>query len=165
MFQLFNSLRPNDAIWRQWSWTALAQVVACCLMAPSHYLNQCWLITTELINTHGRTIPFQYWYLSHAVTKISLNITYSKFYLNLPGTNELIYKWIIAHISHLCNKWCNYIYIADNCNQFYSCMICSRDVTCLFVQDAINYSYSWLQWTHYSANNAIIYWIMQLFIE
>ena len=41
---LFNSLRPSDAIWRQWSWTTLAQVMACCLTAPSHYLNQCWLI-------------------------------------------------------------------------------------------------------------------------
>ena len=39
----FNSLRPSDAIWRQWSWTTLAQVMACCLTAPSHYLNQCWL--------------------------------------------------------------------------------------------------------------------------
>ena len=43
MFVL-NSLRPSDAIWRQWSWTTLAQVMACCLTAPSHYLNQCWLI-------------------------------------------------------------------------------------------------------------------------
>ena len=42
--QALNSLRPSDAIWRQWSWTTLAQVMACCLTAPSHYLNQCWLI-------------------------------------------------------------------------------------------------------------------------
>ena len=41
---MVNSLRPSDAIWRQWSWTTLAQVMACCLTAPSHYLNQCWLI-------------------------------------------------------------------------------------------------------------------------
>ena len=41
---MFNSLRPSDAIWRQWSWTTLAQVMACCLTAPSHYLKQCWLI-------------------------------------------------------------------------------------------------------------------------
>ena len=39
-----NPLRPSDAIWRQWFWTTLAQVMACCLTAPSHYLNQCWLI-------------------------------------------------------------------------------------------------------------------------
>ena len=40
----FNSSRPSDAIWWQWSWTTLAQVMACCLTAPSHYRNQCWLI-------------------------------------------------------------------------------------------------------------------------
>ena len=40
-----NSLRPSDAMWRLWSWTTLAHVMACCLTAPSHYLNQFWLIT------------------------------------------------------------------------------------------------------------------------
>ena len=39
-----NSLWPSDAIWRQRSGSTLAQVMACCLTAPSHYLNQCWLI-------------------------------------------------------------------------------------------------------------------------
>ena len=40
-----NSLRPSDAIWWHRSGSTLAQVMACCLTAPSHYLNQCWLIT------------------------------------------------------------------------------------------------------------------------
>ena len=44
----FNSLWPRDAIWRQRSWSTLAQVMACCLTAPSHYLNQCWLIISEV---------------------------------------------------------------------------------------------------------------------
>ena len=39
----FNSLWPSDAIWRHRSWSTLAQIMACSLMAPSHYLNQCWL--------------------------------------------------------------------------------------------------------------------------
>ena len=34
----------SDAIWWHISGSALAQVMACCQMAPSHYLNQCWLI-------------------------------------------------------------------------------------------------------------------------
>ena len=38
------SLWPSDIIGRQGSSSTLAQVMACCLMAPSHYLNQCWLI-------------------------------------------------------------------------------------------------------------------------
>ena len=35
----FNSLWPNDGIWRQRSGSTLAQVMACCLTVPSHYLN------------------------------------------------------------------------------------------------------------------------------
>ena len=38
-----STLRPIDAIWRDRSGSTLAQVMACCLTAPSHYLNQCWL--------------------------------------------------------------------------------------------------------------------------
>ena len=39
-----NSLRPGDDIWGQRSESTLAQVMACCLTSPSHYLNQSWLI-------------------------------------------------------------------------------------------------------------------------
>ena len=42
--QRVNSLWPSDAIWWQRSGSTLAQVMTCCLMAPSHYLNQCWLV-------------------------------------------------------------------------------------------------------------------------
>ena len=43
-----NSLWPRDTIWRHGSGSKLAQVMACCLMAPSHFLNQCWLIISEV---------------------------------------------------------------------------------------------------------------------
>ena len=36
-----NTLWPSDTIWRQRSGSTLAQVMACCLTAPIHYLNQC----------------------------------------------------------------------------------------------------------------------------
>ena len=43
-----------------WSFTGstFAQVMACCLMAPSHYLNQCWLIINEVFrhSTGGNVI-------------------------------------------------------------------------------------------------------------
>ena len=39
-----NSLWPGDAIWRHVTMSTLDQVMDCCLTAPSHYLNQCWLI-------------------------------------------------------------------------------------------------------------------------
>ena len=35
------------AIWRHPSVTTLAEAMACCLMAPSHYPNQCWLRIRE----------------------------------------------------------------------------------------------------------------------
>ena len=43
-----NSLWPSDAIWRHGSGSILAQVMACCLTAPSQYLNQCWLIISKI---------------------------------------------------------------------------------------------------------------------
>ena len=43
-----NSLGPSDAIWQRRSRSTLAQVMACCLTAPSHYLNQYWLIIGEV---------------------------------------------------------------------------------------------------------------------
>ena len=39
LIELINSLWPSDAVWRQRSGSTLAQVMACCLTAPSHYLN------------------------------------------------------------------------------------------------------------------------------
>ena len=47
-----NSLWPSacsDAIRRQETESTLAQVMACCLTAPSHYLNQCWLIISKVL--------------------------------------------------------------------------------------------------------------------
>ena len=44
----FNSLWTSDAIWRHRSGSTLAQVMACCLTAPSHYLHQCWLVISKV---------------------------------------------------------------------------------------------------------------------
>ena len=43
-----NSLRSSDAILRQIYGSTLAQVMAWCLTAPSHYLNQCWFIISKV---------------------------------------------------------------------------------------------------------------------
>ena len=43
------SLWPSDVIWRQGSRSTLAQVMAWCLMAPSHYLNRCWPMISEVL--------------------------------------------------------------------------------------------------------------------
>ena len=46
--RLVNSLWLSDAIWRHRSGSTLAQVMACCLTAPCHRLNQCWLIISKV---------------------------------------------------------------------------------------------------------------------
>ena len=47
--QCVNSLWPRDVIWWQGSRSTLAQVMACCLTAPSHHLNQCWPMISEVL--------------------------------------------------------------------------------------------------------------------
>ena len=53
---VLNSSGPSDAIWRQRSGSTLAQVMACCLTASSHYLNQYWLIISK-VQWHSTEIP------------------------------------------------------------------------------------------------------------
>ena len=49
----FNLLWPSNTIWWHRSGSTLTPVMAWCLMAPSHYLNQCWLIIKSV---HVRTV-------------------------------------------------------------------------------------------------------------
>ena len=44
-----HSLWPSDVIRRQGTGSTLAQVMACCLTAPIHYLNQCWLSISKVL--------------------------------------------------------------------------------------------------------------------
>ena len=44
-----NTLWRSDAIRWQGTESTLAQVMACCLTASSHYLNQCWLIISKVL--------------------------------------------------------------------------------------------------------------------
>ena len=52
-----NSLWPSDAIWWHRSRSAMAQVMAWCLMASSHYLNHCWC-TISNIQWHSYNIYY-----------------------------------------------------------------------------------------------------------
>ena len=62
-----NSLWLSDVIYR--SGSTLPQVMACCLAAPSHYLNQCWLIISWVLLSLAKD---QFW----------------KIYMYLPGNSE-----------------------------------------------------------------------------
>ena len=85
-----NSFWSSDNIWWQRSGSTLAEVMACCQTAPSHYLTQCWLIISKLQLTfkigqfHKRCMP-----QPPPITKICLKNTYLKFHSNFPGANEL----------------------------------------------------------------------------
>ena len=68
----FNSLGPCDAIWRQRSGSTLVQVMAWCLTAPSHYLNQFWLISK--VEWHSSKGKFTR-YLSHQSLKLSVKLS------------------------------------------------------------------------------------------
>ena len=83
----WNSLWSSDTIWRQRSGSTSAQVKACCLTAPSHCLNQCWLIINK-VQRHSSEAISQAISQSR-IPKISLKINYLKFHSDLPGANEL----------------------------------------------------------------------------
>ena len=75
--ELINSLGPSDTIWRHIAGSTLAQVMACCLTAPSHYLNQCWLIISKVqwhpsqSNFTRNTSAISHWnYLENYLSKI-----------------------------------------------------------------------------------------------
>ena len=82
----FNSLWPSDAIWQQTFGSTLAQVMACWLMAPSHYLNQCWLIISKG-QWHSSEGNFTRYTLNHQSLKLAWKFL-TKFHANLPGTND-----------------------------------------------------------------------------
>ena len=44
-----NLLWPSDGTRRQRFGSTLVQVMACCLTAPSHYLDECWLIISGVL--------------------------------------------------------------------------------------------------------------------
>ena len=82
-----NSLWPSDAIWRWRSWSTLVQVMVCCLMAPSHYLNQRWLIISKVLWHSLEGIILRRSEDTNQYNKIENYILESQ--SDLPGANEL----------------------------------------------------------------------------
>ena len=89
--ELTQSLRLSDAIRRQGTESTLAQVMACCLTAPSHYLNQCWLIITSVRSSDIHLRATSQKTPQPSITEIICKIKYLKFHSNLPGASELQY--------------------------------------------------------------------------
>ena len=89
-FRLFciNSLGPSDAIWRQRPGSPLAQVMAWCLTASSHYLNQCWLIM-NLMLWH----PPENNFIGISQNINSINEFENHNFKIIPGVNELSHQY------------------------------------------------------------------------
>ena len=83
----------NDAIWRHRSGSTMAQVMACWLMVPSHYLNQYWIIISEVLrhSIEGKLKSQEMLKVSsiiypwHEFENFKAKITT----IYLPGVNEL----------------------------------------------------------------------------
>ena len=91
--------RPQWVKWQIWTlghpflshcslvmpWAISIHVMACCLTAPSHYMNQCWPAIFEVI--HLRAVSWEM--LKMSITKLCLKITHLKSQPHLLGDNEL----------------------------------------------------------------------------
>ena len=91
-----NSLASSGAMWWHRSRSTLGHVMACCLMAPSHYLNQCW---PEINDIHPSVI-------SRKMCKIcwqkwSFEIKFLMIFMHMSADNGLMHK--------RCNSICLHI--------------------------------------------------------
>ena len=86
---VINSLWPSDTIWSHRSGSPLPQVMACCLMAPNHYVNRCWLLISEALR-HSPEVNFTRNLQIYPSLIICLKITNLTLQLHLIGANELI---------------------------------------------------------------------------
>ena len=82
-----NLLRLNGVYVHQWTRPPLVQIIACCLLVPNYYLNQCWLIVNLNL---GNNIQ---WHLNHSTTilykKMEFNISSTKWRPFCPKLSEL----------------------------------------------------------------------------
>ena len=90
-------------IWCHRTWSILVQVLACCLMSPSHYPNQCWLIMiTEVLwhSPRGNCTENA----QNIYSYMSVKITNLKSQPHLSEANELNwpiskFKWQMSEIT------------------------------------------------------------------
>ena len=79
-----DSLGLSEAIWRYRPGSILVQVMACCLTAPSHHLNQCWLIIKGVLWHSPVTIAQEVTVtFCSEITLLKLPVL-----LHLPGASE-----------------------------------------------------------------------------
>ena len=105
------SLRHSDVIWRQGSRSTLAQVMACCLTAPSHYLKQCWLAISKLKWHSPERISIRS--IANTRQRNKIENWYVKSHSDFPMSQPFFHTWLWHHdwlgnsyqLIDI-NKWC-----------------------------------------------------------
>ena len=90
----------SDHKWWHRSGSTSAQVMACCVMTPSHYLKHSWLIINKPRSSeiYLRAISQVLLVPQPSITKISLKITNLKFHSNLPVI--ALTHWLLGAVRH-----------------------------------------------------------------
>ena len=92
------------------TWPTLAEVMACCLTAPSHYLNQCWLSKNKM-RAISQNIP------QPPITKSDSKFTFQNFLSVFLVVNELLLS--LYHHCVVCSNM----------------LFCSNSITWLYCND------------------------------
>ena len=131
MFLLFkfNSFWPtgSDTILGHRSGSTLAQVVACGLTVPSHYLIQCWFIINEVLCQTIRLVSQEV--LKISIRKMILKNTFVKLLHNSQGpmATELIWDFFFQQWLTFARQW--WIYDAR-----WQCPFKTAPVICHYLQ-------------------------------
>ena len=111
----------SDALWRHRPGSTLAQLMACCLRAPCHYLNQCWLIiskvqwqtrqkiaplkscpdplrTNKLIQK--QTLTPSHWQWSYVSVALTLSVQRLSYHSLIRSISWLLLSWLLASPGH-----------------------------------------------------------------
>ena len=118
MYNIFNQLSPSDAIW-QWYWSTMAQIMAWCLTAPSHYLIRDYWHTSECNfrenwnNWFIGIISHKFGNKNHAENKYSAVQLKSRIGLNKFDNfiSNLCIVCTKEHPLHMLNSW---LYLKNN---------------------------------------------------
>ena len=137
--QWVNSLWRGDSMWRHGTRSTLAQVMACCLTAPSHYLNQCWLIIREVAWHSFECITIRRSEGTNQWNKIE-TCNFKMVSRFNPNTNELKCGW--NHSNPLLKSTPE---IIDNIMIIANCHF-DTEITFLTLHNAIARSVMWCLW-------------------
>ena len=91
----FNSLWLINLIWRHRTGSTLTQIIAWCLLAPSNYLNQCWLLIEEAL-----------WYPHESNLTASAQVTMMYKFDNVSFKNDTTSSNNISKNTDAVLPWC-----------------------------------------------------------